>query len=148
METAREEAKKKSTGKREAKGMNISTDRFHRLIEIYEIAENVVEVVRSNGPPMMVAQRAGEEISTWVPHNRRFRVTAARVLRGPVWKYLANIEELIDLPIDGRKARVWRDVTTYFSTSSADSSTDCIDIALGFIENYTGRAIVFQNPEF
>jgi hypothetical protein len=128
--------------------VNIPKDRFQRLTEIYEIAENIVEVVRSDGPPMMVAQRAGEEISAWTPQSRRFRVTATRVLRGPTWKYLANIEELIELPIDAREARVWRDVTTYFSTSSADSPTECIDLALGFINTYIGRAIAFQNPKF
>lgn len=128
--------------------MNILKDHHQSLAEIYEIAANVVEVVRSSGPPMCVTTRSDDGIVAVKMHARRFRVIAARVLRGPCYMYLASIEELIDLPIDGREARVWRDVSHHFSTASAQSVEDCIDLALSFINSLMGAAHVFVDPNF
>lgn len=128
--------------------MNISKDRYGSLTEIYQIGENIVEVVRSSGPPVLAIKRTDQGILAEGPHARRFRVIAARVLRGPAYVCLASIEELIDLTIDGREAHVWRDVTHHFSTASADSVEDCIDLALGFINSLLGSAHVFADPSF
>jgi hypothetical protein len=128
--------------------MNIDPAHHKSLIEIYEIAENIVEVVRSSSPPARLIKKTAKGIVSAGPHARRFRVTATRVLRGPTWKYLANIEELIEVQIDGREAHVWRDVSHHFSTSSADSVEDCIGVALGFIDSLMGRAHVFTDPSF
>jgi len=128
--------------------MDIPKDDYKSLTEIYEIAENIVEVVRSSGPPMLAIKMTDQGIVAEGSHSRRFRAIATRVLRGPTWTYLANIEELIDLVIDGREARVWREVTSYFSTASADSIDVCIDIALGNINCLIGRALVFEDPNF
>ncbi|WP_428105201.1 hypothetical protein [Candidatus Binatus sp.] len=128
--------------------MNIDPNLYKSFTEIYEIGENIVEVVRSAGAPMRVAERTAERMLAEGPHARRFRVIATRVLRGPTYKYRACIEELIKLPIDGREAHVWRDVTHYFSNSSADSVEACIHHALSFISSLQGRAHVFEDPNF
>jgi hypothetical protein len=128
--------------------MNIDSKRYQSLTEIYEVSENIVEVVRSVAPPVIGLARSAEGIGALVPNAREFRVIARRVLRGSNYKYLARIEELKRLEIDDREACLWRDVTHLFSTSDADTASDCIDLALGSISALQGKAHVFEDPNF